>query len=451
MSDQNASLRSQFQRSAASVAFFSSVSYGVDYSFQLVDIYWVARLGAGAPTAIAVVSSIFYLILSLNEIVGASTVSVFSQTYGQGNTERTGVVIGQALLLKCCLAVLMCAAFWLFLRTGTGLYSTDDVTLAYLNSYGSVIWLSLLVVPLYSTSMTALRVIGKEASTAWISAMALALNVILNPILIFGAFGIEGGGIAGAAWATVVAQATAWAAASIALLKNKRGIQFKVASFRFEGKLYADYLLIGLPLAGVMILFSLEQAVLTNVLTRYPISVSDGFGIASRIFGLLFMLNFGLGLGASVGVGRYIGQNKIDIVKREIPRFVRRSALVMALFSLPIALVPKLVMRLFTSTTEVVDAGAAYLSFAAFVAVLFAVIYALSGVFEGAGRNTPVLLVSAVMYLVIEIPLIIIVAQFFTSSPNFLWACMLVASAFGAAGMIYVYKKSYWLDTQMRV
>ena len=74
-----------FQGSAARIGAFASLSYAVDYSFQLVDIFWVARLGAGAPTAIAVASSALFLVLALNEVVGAGTVPLFAQAAGSGD------------------------------------------------------------------------------------------------------------------------------------------------------------------------------------------------------------------------------------------------------------------------------------------------------------------------------------------------------------------------------
>ena len=89
-----------FQRSAARIGAFASLSYAVDYSFQLVDIFWVARLGAGAPTAIAIASSALFLVLALNEVVGTGTVAHFAQAAGSGDRERTGQVILQALFFK---------------------------------------------------------------------------------------------------------------------------------------------------------------------------------------------------------------------------------------------------------------------------------------------------------------------------------------------------------------
>ena len=82
-------ITSEFQRLAARISAFSAISYAIAYSSQLIDVFWVSRLGAGAPTAIAVVSAIFLIVLTLNEVIGVSSVALLSQSMGTGDNERT--------------------------------------------------------------------------------------------------------------------------------------------------------------------------------------------------------------------------------------------------------------------------------------------------------------------------------------------------------------------------
>ncbi len=279
-----------FRRSAARIGAFASLSYAVDYSFQLVDIFWVARLGAGAPTAIAIASSALFLVLALNEVVGAGTVPLFAQAAGSGDRERTGHVILQALLLKLVLGAVMALAFGAFMLWAVPLYDIDAAARGHLAAYGQVIWLSLLLVPAYSTMMTALRSLGGEADAARASALALLLNMALNPALIFGVGSWPGLGIVGAAWATVLAQAAATVLAARSLARNRFGARvFSAANLGWHPPLYRGIAIIGLPLGGVMALYNLEHAAVTAIAVSFGTAVSDGFGIGARICGFLFM------------------------------------------------------------------------------------------------------------------------------------------------------------------
>ena len=289
--------RSRFCSSALTVAFFSVISYGVDYSFQLVDVFWVARIGTGAPTAIAVVSSIFFLILSANEIIGVSSVAILSQRFGEGDLERTGEAIVQTLTLKALVGILSVLVFVAAIHFGLAAYDLTDIERTYTLEYARVIWLSLLLVPVYSCLMTALRVIGKAAITSMISIAALITNVVLSPLLIFGIGGLPELGIAGAAWATVLAQCAETGMCLFAIVWNRSGIPIlRKAFLRWQPRLYASLVLVGLPMGGVMLLYNLEQAIVTALVSKSGPGVSDGYGIGSRIFGLLFIVNFGISL-----------------------------------------------------------------------------------------------------------------------------------------------------------
>lgn len=435
-----------FQRGAARIAAYASLSYAVDYSFQLVDIFWVARLGAGAPTAIAIASSALFLVLALNEVVGAGTVPLFAQAAGSGDRERTGHVILQALLFKLALGAVMALAFGAFMLWAVPLYDVDAAARDHLAAYGKVIWLSLLLVPAYSTMMTALRSLGGEADAARASVLALLLNMALNPVLIFGVGSWPGLGIVGAAWATVLAQAVATVLAAGFLARNRFGARvFCAANLGWCPQLYRRVAIIGLPLGGVMVLYNLEQAAVTAIAVSFGTAVSDGFGIGARICGFLFMAVFGIAVGASVTVGLHLGAGRADVVRLALPRFAGAGTAAFGLVAFPLALLGEELVGLFTEDVATVAAGGTYLRFMAAALCLLCVHHVFNAAFEGAGRNVPVLLASAAMYLGVELPIVLALAGFHVLTPDALWAAMTVAAAAGALLSALLFRHGGWL------
>ncbi len=435
-----------FQRSAARIGAFASLSYAVDYSFQLVDIFWVARLGAGAPTAIAIASSALFLVLALNEVVGAGTVPLFAQAAGSGDRERTGHVILQALLLKLALGAGMALAFGAFMLWAAPLYDIGAGTRGHLAAYGSVIWLSLLLVPAYSTMMTALRSLGGEADAARASALALLLNMALNPVLIFGVGSWPGLGIVGAAWATVFAQAVATVLAARSLAKNRFGARvFSAANLGWHPPLYRGIAIIGLPLGGVMALYNLEHAAVTAIAVSFGTAVSDGFGIGARICGFLFMAVFGTAVGASVTVGLHLGAGRADVVRQALPRFAGAGTATFGAVALPLALLGDELVGLFTQDAATVAAGGTYLRFMAAALCLLCAHHVFNAAFEGAGRNMPVLLASAGMYLGVELPAVLALAFLDALNPETLWAAMTLTAAVGALLSALLFRHGGWL------
>ena len=341
--------RSRFCFSALTVALFSVISYGVDYSFQLVDVFWVTRIGTGAPTAIAIVSSIFFLILSANEIIGVSSVAILSQRFGEGDPERVGEAILQTLILKAVVGIASSLVFVATIHFGLSAYDLTEVERTFTLEYARVIWLSLLLVPVYSSLMTALRSIGDAPITSLISIVALVTNVVLSPLLIFGLFGLPKLGIAGAAWATVLAQCVATGMCLFAIVRNRSGIPIlRKAYLRWQPRLYANLVLVGLPMGGVMFLYNLEQAIVTALVSESGPGVSDGYGIGSRIFGLLFIVNFGISLGVSVTVGQSLGRSRADLVRRSLPRLSMMIVGVVSIASVLVGLFADSILGAFT-------------------------------------------------------------------------------------------------------
>lgn len=435
-----------FRKSASRIAFFASISYAVDYSFQLIDIFWVAKIGLGAPTAIAIISSVFFLVLALNEIIGVSTVPLFSQAVGSGDKDRAGLVIMQSILAKFVLGLLMALSFAAFLIFLAPLYDITAKTADYLFAYGNVIWISLILVPVYSTMMTALRTIGEESKTAWISGTALLLNALLNPIFIFGIGSFDGLGIAGAAWATILAQLFAMIAAIHFLRRNSLGIEvFVVRHIIWQPEIYFKLILIGLPVGGVMILYNIEQTAITAIVAGFSDAVSDGYGIGARIIGFLFMANFGIAVGVSVTVGHHVGRGEFDVVQNRLLGFAVWSVGAVFLVAAAVFVAGFEIISLFTDNDIAIATGGEYLRYMAIAICLLCALYSINGAFEGAGRNLPVLFVAMFMYLGVEFPLI----YYFMQSDDFkladVWVAVITASLFGAAITAWLFHRGWWM------
>lgn len=434
-----------FKGKASKIAAFAAVSYIVDYSFQLVDIYWVAKLGAGAPTAIAIVSSGYFLILALNEIIGVSTVPLFAQPIGANKHDLAGQVIFQSILFKAFLGGLMVIVFYIYLENAIPHYDIDKITEEYIYSYGRMIWPSLILIPVYSTMMTALRSIGEESKTVIISIGALLLNAVMTPLLLFGTAGFNGLGISGAALATVLTQLMALLFSIYFLHTNRIGVSvFSKRHISWLPRLYWDLVRIGLPVGGVVVLYNLEQAIVTAIVSSFSTEVSDGFGIGARIYNFFYMASFGIAVGVSVSVGHYIGKGQLTLVQKQLPIFVFQSTLLLAIISSVIYFYGYEIVSLFTENPNSQSSGANYLRHMYVALIFLCAMYSFNGAFEGSGRNVPTLVVGVLMYLIIEFPIIYTLTIRDDMNLNQLWVVIILTSAFGAIFTRALFQRRYW-------
>lgn len=442
-------IHSKFQALAARISIFSAVSYAVAHSSQLVDIFWVSKLGAGAPTAIAIVAAVFFIALTLNEVIGVSSVALLSQSLGRGDKLRTAEIILQTFLLKFVFGLCMAGIFIFVMNKWLSWFTSDLLIQQYIVEYTGVIWLSLILVPVNASALTILRIIGSEKATAQISIAALIINASLTPVLIFGLpsnspLELRAMGIAGAAWASVLTELLVGIIAIRLVVGNRVGIALRPNRIHWEPGLFRDFLLIGLPIAGVMLLFNLERAIVTALVARQPVAISDGFAIGLRIFTFYGMGAFGVALGAAVAVGRYIGEDRVEQVKKELPEFSFKVALAAFVLYVPVLFFPNTVVTLFSDNVTTIAAGALYLQFMCAAIVMYCVYYVFNGAFEGAGRNLPVLHVALMAFLV-EVPLLYLADRFFSSQLWLIWLIVLIAVVLNAAGLVVLFRRGHWL------
>lgn len=400
-----------FRSTAIRIAGYSAISYVVAYSSQLVDIFWVARLSSGAPTAVAFVATVFAVALTLNEVVGVSSVAIISRAKGAGDKKSTALAILQTLCMKLVLGLVMVLVFLLFIKLALPLFTLDEIISGYIREYASVIWLSLVLIPINATLLTTLRIFDKARFTAWISVAALCSNALLTPLLIFGYREFAGFGVAGAAWSSIIVEAMVLVVAFSVLQNRVIGSALRQARLRVDLPLYRDLLLIGLPVAGMVLLLNLEQVLITSIVVQQPVAVSDGFGIGQRLFGLLFISTVGISLGVAVVTGEALGRGDWQLVAQEVPAVLKKILCFALVLLVGVWLFSGMIMGLFTTHVVTIAAGALYLRFMA-VAMMFYVAYSVfAGVFEGAGKNLPILYAAAVVYLVVEFPLLAVAGK----------------------------------------
>ena len=430
------------------IAWYSTISYVVSYSSQLVDMFWVAKLSAGMPTAIAIVSTIFVTVLTLNEVIGVGSVAVISQAKGSGDKSRTASVVLQTLLMKFLMGVLMAAGFLVFVRYGLHLYNLDPQIESYILAYSNVIWLSLILVPVSASVLTALRILNEARSTAWISMAALSMNMVLTPSLIFGYGQLPALGVVGAALATIIVDAIVLSIGLRRLLFNSAGIRFSWPAARFELSVYRDLLLIGMPVAGMVFLLNAEQLIITAIVAQQAVSISDGYGIGQRVFGLLYISTMGIGIGVAVTAGEAIGAGQYELLKRAIRGVLARSLFVMAAVCTMVAFLAPTILSVFTADPVAIQTGVVYLRFMAVAMLFFCAQSVFHGVFTGAGRNVPMLLAALVTYLCIEFPLLWWFNQMYSGHLSLLWCAVLFSTLLLALALGWLFRRNYWrLDT----
>lgn len=177
------SKRPQSVGAMAKASAFAAVGYFVDYTFQLVDMFWLAKLGPSVPTALTTVTVYVFIAMALNEVVGSGSVSVISQAIGAGDRQDAQAKILKCLLLKLGLGSCLLAPIFLAIVCLDAAFIDKDAQIQkHIWSYAAVIWMSLIIIPVYTTLMTVMRAAAMGGPATFSSLIALVINFCITPI-----------------------------------------------------------------------------------------------------------------------------------------------------------------------------------------------------------------------------------------------------------------------------
>ena len=330
-------------------------------SVQLVDTYFVGQLGTAPLAALSFSFPVALTLASLSIGLSAGAASVVSRAFGRGHRRRTRRLATDSLMLTIAVMVPLTVAGLLTLEPVLRILGAEGDILDMATAYMRIWYLSLpfLVVTMVSNAMV--RASGDAFSPSTIMITSAVLNVVVTPVLVFGAGPIPALGIEGAALGTLVARVIGaccalylvmWRDRLVGSLRKGLGRFFKSAG---------QVLGIGLPAAIGNASNPLGIAVATAVIAVFGAETVAAFGVATRLeaFAILPML----ALSASIGpmVGQNWGGDRVDRVERALKTAYALSAGWSVLLAALFWLLGRPIAGAFASEPSVADEAARYL------------------------------------------------------------------------------------------
>lgn len=274
-------------------------------AFNIADTYYVSRLGTAPLAAMGYTFPVVMTVFGLVMGIGMGTTSVLSRLIGQSDEGGAKQVTLHAMILGLALTATLITAGWLTLPKILAMLGADEQTLPLSLGYLRI-WLAgmlFLVIPILGNN--AIRATGDMLTPSLIMTLDLGLNIILDPVFIFGLGPIPPMGIRGAAVATVICRGLALVASIVVLRRAKHLLVFEWPRWRELLVSWGRILHVGIPASATSILMPLAAGVLTRLISSHGTSRVAAFSAGVRIeHGIVIPV---LALGASLVP--FIGQN----------------------------------------------------------------------------------------------------------------------------------------------
>ncbi len=296
-------------------------------AFNLVDTFFVGRLGTVQLAAISFTFPVVFVIGSIALGLGVGVSSVVSRAIGEGDFHKVQRLTTDALVLAMVIAVTLVGVGLLTIDPLFRLLGASPGILPYIKQY-MTIWypgVAFVIIPMVGNS--AIRATGDMKTPAVIMVALVVVNLVLDPLLIFGIGPFPRWELQGAAVATVFARAVVMVLSLWVLIKREKMIVFVPPRLRVVIESWKKILYIGLPAAGTNLIIPVSMGVITRLVSSYGPGAVAGLGVATRLEAFSLTVIMALGSVLAPFVGQNWGAKKIDRVKLAV-KYAQRFALV---------------------------------------------------------------------------------------------------------------------------
>lgn len=413
--------------------------------YNTVDSFWVGQfLGRQALAAVAVGFPIIFTLIAMVMGVTMATTTLVSQYFGAGQMDRVHRTINNSLVLLIGMGIVLSVLGVAFRDDLLRFIQAPADIMPLASTYMGIYLTGLVPTFLYNVAGAILRGLGDSRNPLRFLVYATVLNIILDPLLIFGFGPVPPQGVAGVALATVIAQTFSAVLAMGYLVRHSGLVQFTLDWWRLDREILALTFKIGIPAGMQQMLVSFSHLFIASLVNRFGSTVVAAYGVGARWDQFAFMPSMSVGMAVSALVGQNLGAGKEERV-REI---VKWSAFLGGGITLVVAAIvlsiPGTLVRVFTDDAAVIAAGITYLRLIAFNYVPFALMFVMGGVMRGAGDTVATFVASLLNLWGVRVPL----AAYLSSQPQLgikgVWMAMMISPYVGTTLQAIYYRSGRW-------
>jgi putative MATE family efflux protein len=383
---------------------YMAIGAAASMTFQVVDTYFVAQLGTAELAAMAFTFPVVMILHAIAVGLGTGVTAVVSRFVGGGGAESKAISTDSLFLAVLVTTLFSAIGFFTIEPVFTMLGAEPDI-MPLIRDYMEIWYLGIIfmIVPLIGNSV--IRAHGDAKFPSLIMTIAAVLNIILDPILIFGLFGAPRLELQGAALATVIARFVTFAAALGVLHFRMHALTYEMPTIDRLTKNWRLILSIGLPSTATQMIMPVSMGILTALIASFGSVAVAAYGVASRVemFALIFVMAMSISMGPFVG--QNAGAGRIDRVKEALRFAFQASFAYGVMMAFILAFFGDSIGRIFSDDAEVVRLAAFYLLVVPVSYPVLAIIGISSQAFNSLARPMPAMVIGACKAFLVQVPL----------------------------------------------
>ena len=419
----------------------------MESSFAIVDIFFVAQLGEYAIATVGLTESVIVLTYALGFGLSMAATALVSRRFGEKNYKEAGTATFQLLLVGALISIVLGVLGWTFAADLLRLMGAEEQLIESGSNYAKIVFAGNTAILLLFLCNGAFRGAGQAHHAMRSLMIANGLNIILDPILIFGIGSWDG--LDGAAIATTFGRSVGVVYQLYHLFNGKHKLKIIEENLAFSWETIKKIIELSLGGMGQTLIDSLSWVALTRMNAEFGSAALAGYTIAFRILIFTILPAWGLSGAAATLVGQNLGAQKTKRAELAVWLTVRYNVIFMASVTGIYLLFSKQLVGLFTTIPLVKEVAAQGLWIISLGYVFFAIGMVLTQAFNGAGDTKTPAWINALVLLGFEVPLAYLLAFPLGLSYVGIFIAIAFCHSLHALVSLYFFKKGKWKKNQV--
>lgn len=408
--------------------------------YNIVDSIYVSRLGTDALTAVSLAYPLQNAIVSVAVGIGVGISTAISIHLGAGDQEKAdrSATLGIALTVFHCVLFVLAGIF--ITRPFLSLFTDDPAILEDACDYTYIVLCLSFGALLQIAFEKIFQSIGQMKITMYLLIVGCVINIVLDPILIFGLLGFPALGVSGAAIATVIGQICAFLLYIAVYMRKSYAVHIRLKHLKFDRSIIRQIYGVGIPSSIMMLLPSVLISILNNILTALSDVYVAVLGVYFKLQTFIYMPANGIVQGMRPIIGYNYGAGENERVRSTIRYSLGCAAMLMLAGTLLSLLIPEQIFTLFDADAELMSAGVTALRIICIGFLVSSIGVICSGTFEALGNGRNSLIISLLRQFAVTVPLAFLLSRVWGAAG--VWAAFPAGEVIAAAAA-YVLLKTY--------
>lgn len=412
--------------------------------FAISDIFFVSRLGADAIATVGLTESLLTIIYAIGFGLSMATTAMVSRRIGEKDNKQARNIAFQAMITGAGVSMIISLTGILFARQLLGLMGANDHIVNEMSGYTRLMIGSNLVIMLLFINNAIFRSAGDAAVSMRVLWIANLINLVLDPLLIFGIGPFPELGVMGAAVATTTGRGVGVLYQFYLFSKGKSRIQLIAKELAIDFQTIVKLIRLSMGGIGQNIIATSSWIGMMRIVSIYGSNVLAGYTIAIRIVVFALLPSWGLSNAASTLVGQNLGAGKPERAEKAVWAAGKINMVLMGCIGILFILIPDLLIRFFSTDPDIIHNGIKALRIVSFGFMFYGLGMVLMNAINGAGDTITPTKLNFLCFWIIEIPLAYLLALYLNWAQNGVFYAILIAESTLCLVSLWWFRQGKW-------